>query len=61
MALNKRVSDLEDNFSVVNGWDEARVAKIEKMFEDLQKGNITFEKISANAEITAYVADSEEG
>ena len=48
------------NFATQDGWDEARIANIEKMFEDLQKGNINFEKISANAGITAYVADQGE-
>lgn len=60
-SLSARVTELEANFQTQDGWDESRVAAIEKLIDDLRKGNITFEKISANAEITAYVADQGEG
>jgi hypothetical protein len=59
--LSDRVTELEANFATQDGWDEARVAGIEKLVDDLQKGNVTFEKISAKQEITAYVADPEGG
>lgn len=54
--IDKRLTTLENSFAVQDGWDEARVAAVEKLLKDVIDGNVTFEKITSKASVTAWVS-----
>ena len=54
--IDKRLTTLENSFAVQDGWDEARVAAVEKLLRDVIDGNVTFEKITSKASVTAWVS-----
>lgn len=58
-TLEDKVKALEDNFAQQDGWDETRVAGIEKMVQDVIAGNVTFEKVTSKASITAWVTETD--
>ena len=59
--IDERLMVLENSFAVQDGWDERRVSEIETLVKDLIAGNITFEKITSKAAITAWVTVEDEG
>ncbi len=54
--IDARLTTLENSFAVQDGWDENRVAAVEKLVRDLINGDVTFEKITSKASITAWVS-----
>lgn len=58
--IDERLVVLENSFAVQDGWDEIRVAAIEKLVQDVIAGNVTFEKVTSKASITAWVTETDE-
>jgi hypothetical protein len=57
--IDERLVALENSFAVQDGWDEDRVAALEKRMQDVIDGNVTFEKITSKAAITAWVTETD--